>query len=185
MIPWRLVTACAALFVAISCGTEQAGTPTAADSATETSSTPTAEPVTPTTSSATGPALTEIDPCELLTSAELAQLTLPGGDPDTRAGNRACVWNQPGDRAVVSVTLNANNGIDDLNPGSATKVEEVTIGGHTGRRLEDPDGYCVFDLAITATSSVTIATLIRDKIVEACAFAQRVVGVVEPKLPKA
>jgi hypothetical protein len=192
VIDWRfasrLATVAATLALLASCGGEVPGTPTTVDPTGSTGSTgspsrTSTRPAPPTTTAA-GPDLTAIDPCELLTPSERAQLDLPAGEADTTAGNRECVWNQSGDRAVASVTLRARQGVDDIGPGQATKIEDVTVGGHTGRRLEDPDGYCSYDLAITDKSSVTVATLIDGKIAEACAFAQRVVTVVEPKLPK-
>lgn len=181
-ISW-LVVAVASLSVVVSCGGEVPGTPTTgsttgAQTTTSPSRTPTA------TTSASGPGLSAVDPCELLTSAERAQLDLPDGEPDTTAGDRECVWNQPGDGAVVSVTLNEGEGIDDLNPSNPTKVEDITIGGRAGRRLEYSEGNCQFDLAVTEKSSATVATLIPSKIAEACAFSQQVVNIVEPKLPK-
>jgi uncharacterized protein DUF3558 len=177
------LVAAGALASLVACGDRQAGTPTTADQST--SSLPSSTSSPPTTTSASGGSdLGQLDPCELLTDGERAQLQLPAGKPDTTAGNPGCDWNKGADGGIVSVTIRQNRGIDDLNPGNATRVEDVPIGAHQGRRLEFPEGNCNFDVAITDKSSVTVSALIVEKVAEACALAQQAVNLIEPKLPR-
>jgi hypothetical protein len=162
------------------CNSEEPGTPTAGDTTRPTGSTAGSTPPTAPTSGGSG--LGALDPCELLTAGELTQLGLPPGKADTVAGYPVCEWNPQGP-AIVDLTLRPNKGLDDLNTAGRTATD-VSIGSHAGRRLEGPTaGRCGFDLAITERSSVTVGAL-HDQTPAACALAERVANVIEPKLPR-
>jgi len=178
----RLLVVAGALAGLVACGDQRDGTPVAAESSSPTRS-PTSRPPS-TTSGSAGSGLAALDPCELLTPAERAQLQLPDGKPDNTAGNPGCDWNKGAGGGVVRVTIRERRGINQLNPGDATKIENVTIGTHQGRRLEFPEGNCSFDIAITNASSVTVAALVAEKLPEACVLAQRAANLIEPKLPR-
>lgn len=183
-------TVAAALLVAVTtlttaCGDTQSGNPTAQPSSSAgqaTSNTSTAKPTT-TTAGPDG-SLATVDPCALLTAAEAAALAMPGqGRRQDIAGTLSCIWPAPG--ISLTVTLDPTRGLADTNTGSATKVENVAVGGHSGRRVEESSGpgYCGFDLAITEKSSASVSAIILSKTQEACGLARRAVDIVEPKLP--
>jgi len=180
----RLLVVAGALAGLVACGDQRDGTPVAAESSSATRSPTSRSPTSRPPSTTSGSGLAALDPCELLTPAERAQLQLPGGEPDNTGGDPGCNWNKGADGGLVSVTVLESQGINQLNPGNATKIENVTIGTHQGRRLEFPEGNCSFDIAITNASSVTVAALVAEKLPEACVLAQRAANLIEPKLPK-
>jgi Protein of unknown function (DUF3558) len=182
----RPLVVAVALAGLVACGNQSAGTPVATEPSGSTrspTSSPTSRPPS-STSESVGSGLAALDPCELLTSADRAQLQLPGGEPDSTAGNPGCDWNRGASGGLVSVTIREDRGINQLNPGDAINVEDVAIGAHQGRRLEFPEGNCSFDIAITDASSVTVSALIVERLTEACVLAQRAVILIEPKLPR-
>jgi Protein of unknown function (DUF3558) len=178
----RLLVVAAALAGLVACGDQRAGTPVVAEPSGSTRSSTSRPPSS--TSESAGSGLAALDPCELLTPAERAQLQLPDGEPDSTAGNPGCDWNKGADGGLVSVTIRESRGINQLNPGDATSVEDVAIGAHQGRRLEFPEGNCSIDIAITDASSVTVSALVVERLTEACVLAQRAVILIEPKLPR-
>lgn len=177
----RALVLAAALVALAGCTGERGGRATPAEpSGSASVSPPTSAP--PATTSASGGGLAALDPCDLLTDGERAQLQLPNGQPDTVAGNPKCNWNPSGD-GLVGATIRAETGIDDLDPSNATKVEDVTIGAHQARRLEFPEGDCSIDIAVTEKSSVTV-TAVGSDLTQACALAQQAATLIEPKLPR-
>lgn len=178
----RAVAVAAVLVSLVSCTGEKSGTPIAADTtAAGASSDPTSRQRTATSTSG-NPDLAALDPCSLLTAGEVAQLHLPPGKPETTAGNAVCEWNQQGS-GIVDVTVRPNKGIDDLNTSGRT-VTDVNIGAHKGRRLEGPEpGLCDVDIAVSEKSSVTVGA-VHDQTPPACALAEQVANLIEPKLPR-
>ena len=165
------------------CAATEAGTPSAVR---EESTANTSEPGTSTTQPPvpTSSALTGTDPCSLLTSSDATSLGLPPqGRRADIIGLLICTWPKPG--SSVSVNLDPGRGIKDVGVGSATKTEDVVIGKHQGRRVEESSGpgYCSFDLAITDETSARISAIILGKTAEACKLAEQVTKIVEPKLP--
>lgn len=168
-------TLCVAL---ASCGGETSGTPAAADMTTTSTST---APSSATTAS-NGSSLAGVDPCQLLAEPERAQLGLPPGAKSTTLKNPTCEWDPIGS-GIVDLTLWTTRGLADLNT-SNRKVTELTIGGHRGRRLEHNEpGICDIDIAVAAKSSVTVGA-VHDQTAQACALAEQVARVIEPKLPR-
>jgi hypothetical protein len=170
----------------VACGGTEPGDPTpqtssvtAPTSRAETSSSrPTA------TTTAPGDVLASLDPCTLLSAAEATSLALPAqGRRQDIVSTLTCIWPVPG--TSLTVTIDPTRGLADINTQTAAAVVDTTVGKHSGRRVEEISGagYCGFDLAITANSSVSVLAIILNKTAEACALAQRAVAVVEPKLP--
>jgi hypothetical protein len=184
----RVVISCGlAIGSVLGCTSQQPGTPTAAQSTSTapSSSAPSSSAPSkmPTTTTANG--LAGVDPCSLLTSADVARLGLPDarGRRDDLAGALRCVW--PVGGKSIRTVIDPNRGLDDTNTGNATKVESVTVGRHEGRRVEESSGpgYCDYDLAISEKSTVTVAALDLDGTAQACTMADQAVKIVEPKLP--
>jgi Protein of unknown function (DUF3558) len=165
----------------MSCGREVTGTPTAgSSSASPATSRP---PNTGPTSAVRSPPVS--DPCSLLNAAELTPLGFSGpGKTDSVKGAPTCVWSKPeGTLGVVS----SPRGLGELNLGAATLVTPVTIGSHSGVRVQEVEGAvgdCGITLAVTNTSSMSVDAFIAGKTAEACALAEQAARLVEPKLPR-
>ena len=171
----------------VGCADQRAGTPAADDSGSDqTSSAVPGSTAVPTSTrpSAEASALGELNPCTLLTEAEQGGLRLPSGEPGSLAGESRCRWNRGGGNGIVDVTLHVDKGIDQLNPAGASKVQDVDVGAHRGRRLEYAHGNCQFDIAVTDGSSVTVSALIVEQLTQACTLAEQAALVIEPKLPR-
>jgi len=165
------------------CTRSSNGTPSPA-TATATSTTVASAPPTSTTTTNAGPSLAGVDPCALLTAADLTQLGLAGVQADraTVAGRLACNWSKPG--AGLGVYVDQNRGLADLNTNRATRVEDRTVGSHQGRLVEKPGGYCDIDIAVTEKSSVTVSMTTLDNPPAACPAAESAAALVEPRLPR-
>jgi hypothetical protein len=77
--------------------------------------------------------------------------------------------------------------VNELNVGSATNVTPVTVGSHTGLRIEELNrvaGDCSISLSVTERSSVTVGVFMAGKTAQACAQAEQAARLVEPKLPR-
>jgi hypothetical protein len=176
------LTALAGCTTVAACGTQEAGSPTARSSAT---TTPTVAGQQTTTSPSTSSGVVIADPCALLDSEALAQLGYAGqGDKKTANGAVTCIWAKP--EGSIEVTLSPR-GVDELNLGSATKVEPTMIGGHAGKRVEELNGVvgdCSFSLAISSRSSVSVGVFMAGETAQACAQAEQAAKLVEPKLPR-
>lgn len=188
MIPRASIGAAGLVSIAIllaGCGGTAPGTPTAARSAEPATQSP-SEPSEPTvtTSESSGSGLTELDPCTLVSPDQLAGLgfTRPG-EAQTALEAEMCTW--AGSGRSVSVALDPSNSVDELNTGSATSVEEITVGSHDGRRVLETSGpgFCSIDIAVTESSSATVTGIDFDGTQLACDTAMQVATIVEPKLP--
>lgn len=163
------------------CGTVDQGRPIPEASTTSTTSTTT---VPPTSKAASGPDLTALNPCTLVTDSELGQLGLDG-EPrtDTKPDGPTCGWVETG--LVLIVAVHPTKGLRDFNTRNATRVEERTIGGHSGRVVERPGGFCDVDIAVTEESSVVLSVTMLDEPSAACPTAERAAAFVEPRVPQA
>lgn len=180
-----VVTILAAALVLIpACTRVESGQPTASSSTVvSTRPTPSSSPAQ-TTAMASNPQLTAVEPCSLLSKAEVASAGIQSqGRRNDVVGTFGCIWPEPG--RSVSVNLDPKRGLADTNVGDATRVESLRVGRHDGRRVEESSGrgYCAYDFAVTEKSSVTVLAIILDKTAEACALAERVAKIVEPRLP--
>lgn len=174
-----VLTAVGALMWATACGGTESGVPTATGTDRATTERPTS---TTTEASPTGTSeAVALDPCTLLDGTAI-NLTRPPVRDDLGTA-LSCVWAEPG--RSVRVVFDPKTAIGDTSTGGASKVEPVTIGSHTGQRVEESSGpgNCEFDLALTDSSHATVAALIPGRTAEACALAQQAVTAVEPKLP--
>lgn len=174
---------------AMGCSTTQPGTPVAesahlglpsiesADSANEA---PLAQ-VSP--ASQPEPALAAIQPCGLVTAAEASSFSLPAqGFPQDLPSLRQCDWtNLDGDGFAIAI--NDDIGLDELNLRGVTS--DVVIGRHRAKReLESGGpGFCKVVFAISDTSSVNLLALYPNDTPQACAVADQIAALIEPRLP--
>ncbi|WP_285508017.1 DUF3558 family protein [Actinokineospora sp. NBRC 105648] len=164
-------------------GSPQAATPAVTTPVAESESATTKSP--PTTASGSS-ALSRIEPCEMFSDSELAQLGVAGGEPADTAKSRGCDWTKSGDYGFgISIRENFSLKDADFQGGVPTPVE---IGRHEATELANLGGGaggCDIYVVITEMSSVQItatASGLKDT-AKACAKALVVARMIDPKLP--
>jgi hypothetical protein len=121
----------------------------------------------------------ELQPCDLLTSAEQSQLQITAANERVTDVQRLCEFNEAGDFGLI-VGIADERGIGDVQ--SATPTQSLTIGAHDAVQATDGANGCAIILGVTDTSRVDIASA-ADTGAKACNIAKQVAGLVEPKLP--
>ncbi|MGQ0838916.1 DUF3558 domain-containing protein [Actinokineospora sp.] len=128
--------------------------------------------------------LDKLDPCALLTAAEVAQFGAEVGERDDTTQSTGCQWTIRG-QAVFSIALRAKQGLDDIVVDRGTVVDH-RVGTRDGRKLEanDGPGACMISISITRSSRVDASSNARSDTAKACGFASKVAELIEPRLPK-
>ncbi|OLF07920.1 DUF3558 domain-containing protein [Actinophytocola xanthii] len=181
-----LVTAAAMLvFGLVGCSEETAGDPGASGDnggLTDVPSFPedTATSEAPTQPSEAESGTTDLQPCELLTDAEMAQLSLGAGNEAEIGPARRCQWQASGQH-TVTVGVIDELGIDEVV--STTEPEPTTVGGHDAVRYSTAGGVCALAIAVTESSRVDVSGVAGGDMTKACTVATRAAELVEPKLP--
>ena len=127
--------------------------------------------------------LERLDPCRLLTSAEVGQFGAATGEATVLADTPACQWIFP-DGRVVDVGLDDRNGVGALVVG-AGKLTMTVVGQHDARQVAENagPGVCVVSLAVTPSSRVDVVAVVVMDTAAACGIANQVAKFVEPRLP--
>lgn len=171
---------------AIACTTEQPGLPTPGDTPPATNkptipgggSTSKSTPRTTKPGSGNSP-VSNLDPCTLLSSAEVATLAVK---PGTSEGTQGCRW-----RAVSQGDYTIQVDVyDDLGIKDAQATGEIKPIANVGKHkaIQFPyGGTCTIALEITNTSRVDVAASAGSTVEKGCELAARVAPMVEPKLP--
>ena len=165
------------------CSTEQPGKPQADGKAGNSASAPTSE-----SGNAEQSALTSTDPCDLLTTAEIAQLGLTNpGEPNSVGTGSVCDWKVSGNGGL-SVGVRPEKGVADLDTSGGTK-SQVKVGKFDVTKIEAPAGgtpVCTMIIAVTPTSSVDVIanfTAASTDVAGACERATKATNLIAPKLP--
>lgn len=132
------------------------------------------------------PSLAEVDPCELLSSSDRAQLDVEDGDSDEVAGARLCHWKKSGEFAI-SVALHDDLGFRDANMRGATPVP-IDVGKHEAYKVENlggGDGHCNVFLVVSESSFALVGgtTSAAHDTPRACSLTTQLAQIVDPKLP--
>lgn len=173
----RVLAAGAAVIALASCSAKESGTPGPA--AHETGS--------PDTSADHGGSpLDGVQPCELLSQAELDDLDIEGGEEADFGDSPGCEWAKTGDFGIL-VGLNLDVGADEADLQGATPVP-ISVGSHDGFRVEAQGGFegsCAVLVVTSQSSFVDISATANGggDTSKACAKATDVAELVEPKLP--
>jgi hypothetical protein len=122
---------------------------------------------------------TQLQPCDLLTSAEQSQLQITGANERVTDVQRLCDFNEAGDFGLV-VAIADERGLGDVQ--SATPAQALTIGAHDAVQATDGANGCAIILGVTDTSRVDVASAAATG-AKACDIAKQVAGLIEPKLP--
>lgn len=124
------------------------------------------------------------DPCELLTSADVAALAVgpSKGEKGLDSTSRACVWNSTDQgEYTIRVQIFDTRGLKEIQ--ASGPVEQLSgIGKHKAVRY--PFGtLCAVGIAITETSRVEATGASGNNKQRACQVATQVAQLIEPKLP--
>jgi hypothetical protein len=130
--------------------------------------------------------LAAIDPCSLLSPAQLDQYGLRKRDSGSLAGARTCSWghavgaNGKGG-FVVGPAIWDGQGIRDLNT-NGYSVTDVAVGKHPARQAAQPGGDGCF-VAIGVTDSARVDVIASGDPGQACDLANQFAKLIEPQLP--
>src|SRR6266568_3554795 len=112
-------------------------------------------------STTSGSGLAAVQPCELLSSAEVSQNGLTSTGPTAGSGARSCGWdNNAYDNGLgytIGADIHDNQGIKDINTGGYS-VSDDPIGHHQAKELRTTNGdLCSVVLGVTDTSRVDVS----------------------------
>jgi hypothetical protein len=134
--------------------------------------------------------LRALQPCSLLSSAQLSQYQLAQIDAGNKLGTRYCRWQKPLDvntnnGFAVEIGLRDSQGVKDIN----TDGEILTnnpVGKHHGTKVQDANsaGGCFVAIYITDSTRVDVVGV--DTLADmskSCQIAETFATLIEPELP--
>jgi hypothetical protein len=168
------------------CSTEKPGT---ASPASSTSVVPTS-PTSGSGSETPGPSITStIDPCTLLSAAELSPYGTFKAPTRSEQGSdaRDCQYTKSQasaseDSLTVAVVVRDKASVDDI-PASAGTLTKGTQNGRTAVQIKNTAGGCAIAMAVGNSARVDV-TVVSTNNAATCDIASKVADIVEPKLPK-
>lgn len=181
---FTIVCTIGAALVTAACGTATVGSPQPASTIPRTST-----PL-PSTSASTSEneALAALNPCDLLTRADVGQLGLKyPGEAQEVGGANTCHWLQGADGGAAA-GIRADEGIDDLNY-EGDKVTPIHVGKYTATLVEAPLNakyMCHVVISVSESSTVQIIGTVKANSTDtaaACSRATQVAELIAPKLP--
>lgn len=178
------VPAAAVMVMAGACTSDEGGTalPTVGGTA---SNGPSSQLPSETSSSGAGEPAASIDPCALLSSTELAEFGEFEGPKDSGLKSvRACDWQTPvgaDESLVIGVGVRDDQGVNDAND-TGMGVDRTQANGRDIVRVPSQGAHCLIALGIAESSRVDVDVTAGDTD-RACEIADKVAGIVEPKLP--
>lgn len=126
-----------------------------------------------------GSGTADLQPCDLLSSAEQAQFDFGPGAEDEIGPARTCMW-QSADR-TITVGVIDELGTDDVQ--STSPKKPTTVGSHDAVQYTAGVSSCAFAIGITDTSRVDVSGAAGGDEAKACTVAKEAAQLVEPKLP--
>lgn len=179
------VAVCACVSLA-GCSTSEAGNARPVDTPTATSDGASSRPSSTrtTTSSAPSP-LDRVEPCQLLSDSDRAQLKLEPGKPKNFGRSKGCDWDS--DKWGLAVGFKTDLAFKDADLRGAQPIR-VDIGRHEAHEVENAgggDGACEVFIVTGEKSfvQVTGVTLNASDTPFACDRVIAVAKVIDPKLP--
>jgi hypothetical protein len=130
--------------------------------------------------------LAAIDPCTLLTPAQIDQYGLRKKEVGELAGARQCGWSHPSDDHgkggyAVGPAIRDHQGLRDINTDGYTMTDQP-VGRHQGRQAQqDGDAGCLVSIGVTESARVDIAAAGEPG--TACQVANQFATLMEPLLP--
>jgi hypothetical protein len=152
-------------------------------------------PTTSTASSTTGnpvgdvdaaAKLAAMDPCSLLSQAQIDQYGLRKKDEGNLVGARQCTWSHPSDEHAkggyaIGPAIWDHQGLRDINTKGYT-VADQSIGRHQARQAQQTLGDACF-VAIGVTESARVDVVVSGEPGTACPLANQFATLIEPLLP--
>jgi uncharacterized protein DUF3558 len=140
----------------------------------------------PTSSDNVAAKLAAIDPCSLLTQAELDQYGLQRRHAGDLAGSRHCSWGHLPDENgeggfVVGAAIWDRQGLKDINE-SGYSVTDAAIGKRQARQAAQNGGNGCF-VAIGVSDSSRVDVTASGDPGQGCVLANRFAELIEPRLP--
>lgn len=177
------IVAAAALVLA-GCSQETPGSASAGDDDTGAPTIPGGDTTTgePTESSEPGggSGTADLQPCDMLTGDEQAQLQVSGGAEDEVGPERLCLWTASGSH-TVTVGIADELGLDDVQ--SSGPKTPMKVGAHDAVQFTGGVSSCAVALGVTDTSRVDVISAANGDEAKACTIAKQAAALVEPKLP--
>jgi hypothetical protein len=150
------------------------------------STTEVSTPPSSTTEAATS-ALVNVEPCDLLSSGDAAQLNLPvPGEARKTAGGQSCEWIDA--NGGVTANVLPTRAAKDLDY-EGDKATSIKIGKYESSKVEAPDGaldLCHVVISVGDSASVQIVGGVKPSSTDTAAACERAVKAAEliaPKLP--
>jgi hypothetical protein len=140
----------------------------------------TTDPTEPSEDPGSGSGTADLQPCDMLTSADLSQLQLTGGTEEVVGPERSCNWKKSGSYSV-SVGIVDELGLDDVQSSGPTK--RMKVGSHDAVQSTGGISTCAINIGVTDTSRVDAISTANGDEAKACSVAKQVADLVEPKLP--
>lgn len=172
------------LSAASGCASEEPGSASPQTS----SNNPSTSSILPTTPTSATSISLDIDPCELLTTEDLADV----GNFDSRYKEdkdvRACFWqnslNNGGDGFTFAVSIHDTQSIDEMRD-YGDGIETSEINRRPAASTQNSKlGDCNFAMKIDDLSRVDVTITGEDSSQAACEAAEVIAGMVEPRLPE-
>ena len=131
--------------------------------------------------------LAAVDPCTLLTQAQLDQFGLHMRDSGDLGGARQCSWGRAIDTNgkggfVVGPVIWDNQGLKDINTDGQIVTDGMTVGRHQARQAKQAEGLACF-VAIGVTDSARVDIVVAGSPDEQCGLANQFAKLIEPRLP--
>jgi hypothetical protein len=120
------------------------------------------------------------NPCQLVPSDALSQLSVTA-QPTTEMVGTAHVCNMNSADFAMGVAIRTDVGLAGFNSSGGT-VHDTTVGSHQAKQEVGVTGSCVIGIGVSATSRVDI-TVTGDGTTDPCPTAMKLASLVEPKLP--
>lgn len=180
--PARFAVACIASLALLTtaCGTDTTGSATPGATTTTTTTT--------SSDSSAGGDFAALKPCDLLTSADVAELGLDHpGEADQVGDAETCDWSVSGNGGLV-VGLRPEAGVEDLSY-ERDKATPVKIGKFDAIQVKAPRGataVCDVLIPVSASASVQIGGNLKASSTDtaaACERARKAAELIAPKLP--
>jgi hypothetical protein len=122
----------------------------------------------------------DLQPCDMLGSAEQSQLNVTGGTEDDVGPERLCQWTASGSY-TVSVGIADELGLDDVQ--SSGQKTPMKVGSHDAVQFTGGVNSCAVALGVTDTSRVDVISTANGDEAKSCTVAKQAAALVEPKLP--
>ena len=184
MTRWAFALLATALLGLAGCTNSSTGSPLPTSS-TEDGQTVSSGPSTSTENAAVK--LAAIDPCSLLTQAQLDQHGLRKQSSGNVAGARDCAWNRRVDENgkggfTVGPAIWDHQGLKDINTDGQIVTDTPTIGKHQARQAKQANGDACF-VAIGVTDSSRVDVVASGDPGQGCVLANQFAKLIEPQLP--